>query len=282
MKRRRLRAAGCAALLAAAWLGCDLPPPQQRLLLPAPPESWRARFPGLACRIVWSEPGGGVRGERLPSWPAEASVALPRSAPTPVLAFPVHAGVELLPAGGLCPGERPRLRLSWRHGPVAACLLGLAAAGYPLELLNTDRLLEAADALRLDDPWHLDAALLAESILRGGMRVTDVRASQRRQVELALPAGEWIPASAAAPPIVSDGRALALLPDGFHRLFHRALPLRADVSVSGGAAAALVTAHPFGGQADGQGRAACYHGRDGRPSGAAAFRGQGSLRPGCR
>ncbi len=161
---------------------------------------------------------------------------------------------------------------------MAACLLDLSAAGYRLERLNTTRLLEAVDALRLEDPWHLDTARLARGILSGGLRVTDLSEAERRQVALELPAGEWISDSAAAPALVSDGRALARIPDGFRRLFHRALPLQADVFVSGAAAAALVTGHPFGGQ----GSAACYHGLDGGPSGAAATRGQGSLRPGCR
>jgi len=172
-------------------------------------------------------------------------VELPRAAPTPVLAVPAHAGVEVLPAGGLYPRDGSVFGLSWAEGPVASCLLRLAAAGYDLRQLNTARLLDEVAALGLDDPWHLDTDRLAACIVGGRLRVTDLREAERRELTLALAPGVWLPASAAAPCMVSDGTLSLRLPDGFHRFFHAELPLRADLFVSADGIAARVVPHPF-------------------------------------
>ena len=235
------------ALAACLAAGCALLPAGQpeRVALPDLPPSWLLRFPGLCCELVWPWSDGSLRRLRLAGWPAEALVELPRAAPIPVLAVPIHEGIELLPAGGLYPGDAPKLVLSWAEGPVAACLLRLAAAGCELDRLNVSRLLRETAALALADPWHLDSGHLASRILAGELRVTDLRPAPLREVPLALAAGVWIPASAPAPAAVSDGAALILVPDGFHRFFHGEQALRLDLFVSGAGAAARVVAHPF-------------------------------------
>ncbi len=244
--RRALR---CVAAVAWGCLaaGCALVPETQaeRVRLPELPPAWPRRFPGLCCELAWPGPDGSVRRLRLSGWPQEALLKLPRAAPVPVLAVPLHAGVELLPAGGLYPGEQAHLALSWAEGPVAACLLRLSAAGCDLGRLNTRRLLREAAALALADPWHLDTAHLSARILSGELRATDLRACELRSTRLALEPGAWIAASASAPAVVSDGEALIAAPDGLHRFFHNELALRLDLYVSGTGAAARLATHPF-------------------------------------
>jgi hypothetical protein len=239
------RAAALAAALL-AW-GCALLPGGQaeRVRLPELPPSWLLRFPGLSCRLEWPWTDGTVRTRSLACWPAEAVVELPRAAPVPILAVPIHAGVELLPAGGVYPPDDPPLALSWSDGPVARCLLRLAAAGCDLSLLNTGRLLREAAALELEDPWHLDSGRLSAAISAGSLRVTDLRASDLRPVRLSLPPGLWIRDCAAAPALASDGSLLLPAAEGFRRLFHSELALRVDLFVSAAAAEARVAAHPF-------------------------------------
>lgn len=233
-----------AACLAA---GCALVPQQQaeRVRLPQLPLPWLLRFPGLRCELLWPRPDGTVGRLRLAGWPAEALLELPRAAPTPVLAVPIHAGVELLPAGGVYPPGDPPFALSWSDGPVAACLLRLACAGWDLTRLNTRRLLREAAALALADPWHLDAGRLLDAILAGDLSVTDLREAELRSTPLVLPPGAWIAASAPAAVVESDGAALILAPDGFHRFFHSELTLRLDLFVDGRGATARLAPHPF-------------------------------------
>ncbi len=243
------RAHRCFAALAAACLaaGCALLPEGQteRVRLPDLPQSWRLRFPGLCCELLWPWSDGSVRRRRLAGWPAEALVELPRAAPIPLLAVPIHAGVELLPAGGVYPPDTAMLALSWAEGPLAACLLRLAAGGFDLSRVNTGRLVRETAALALADPWHLDSGHLASRVLAGELRVTDLRGAPLREVPVVLAPGVWIAASAQGPAVVSDGTALIQALDGFHRFFHRELALRLDLFVSGTGAEARVVPHPF-------------------------------------
>ena len=198
------------------------------VVVPAPPESWRAEFPDLSYSIVYLDAGG--RLQRRDGVEAEAAVRLPcsRQQNAPVLAYPGSAAEgssaatgELRPAGALLRGGmETELRLSWADGAVAEVFRALWESGVDAALINGPRLAERMRAA--PDPWTWDVRAIASALAAGEFTAADMDPLPAADVRLRSLTGTWILESPFRPACEADpGGELALqgLSFGIHRLF---------------------------------------------------------------
>ena len=244
MRLNTIRAAAVSVLAAGLTVlaGCDLWQVRWAVQLPELPAVWRHLDVTFELTVVDGRSGAE---QRLPDARAGSRLPLPagRYAATVVLAEPRLGGTRRLalrPAGAVITARGAAsgvLELSWEGGLLASLVLDLWRGGSNPRLLNLGRL-EREIAVRAGaDPWALDRTAILEALQSNAMRVTLIRPRPTHEVELRLPAGEWVWWNPFAAPLHSAGTGTvsAALPTGYHVLLADAGAARAvQVDDAGG------------------------------------------------
>jgi len=193
--------------------------------LPELPEHWKAAFPELRFELQIAREDG--EPQRIP-WPSGGRLNIPKRPNEAALAVPVvrDGRYRLPPAGAVWPmdleDDGRTLAFHWQRGPLAQVLMALSRQGFQPSRLNTIRLDAEMQERSRGDPWSLDLVHLAERLVSGAFRVTDIKALPTRDIGLEVPPGAWFLESPfRSPQPASEGGGLVLsgVPLGAHRLF---------------------------------------------------------------
>ncbi len=205
-------------VLAASVAACAVfgPDAEVQVVLPSPPEHWRAAFAGLGFRIVVPR-GQSMRAERdAAGGESPVAITLDKITNAPVLAYPFDqggagagAGVPglLRPAGGFYPYSLRRrdgeevLALTWEDGAAALVVARLLDRGYDVSLFNVERL--SRYLREAEDPWSWDLEAIAEKIARGDFTAWDVDELPRRDAAVSPGPGTWFLESPFALPLAA-------------------------------------------------------------------------------
>lgn len=234
----------------AVLAGCDLWQEQRLVRLPELPPAWRQFEVVLELTLVDGRDG---REQRLPAAHPGATLALPvgRYAASVIVARPLvtgpategatapepgaDTGRKLRPAGAVVPVSDARagaLEVTWERGLLASLVLDLWRGGANPWLLNLELLDRELTARAAGNPWSLNRQAILAALAADAMSKAAIRPLPEHRVELQLPAGRWVWWNPFAPPLLSDGRSLALaVPDGYHLLLAddgRALALQME------------------------------------------------------
>jgi hypothetical protein len=236
-KNRSTRAVFLASsLFPSLWLlGCSLFDTALNIgvVIPAPPEFWREKLPGLGFSLLYPDFDGRLQWMCVTDFHAPVALACSKRRNAPVLAYP-WSSVDgscavrgaLRPAGGLFPRDLRQgetgleLVLSWEDGAVAEVFRTLWESGLDTGRINGERLAERMRGA--PDPWAWDIVSIAQALASGEFTAYDVDPLPVQDVRLFAPEGEWFLESPFRPSLGSgpDGDLLVEgLSYGLHHLF---------------------------------------------------------------
>jgi hypothetical protein len=141
------------------------------------------------------------------------------------------------PAGGLFPHDagEGELALGWEKGFAASLLLRLEERGYPVEAFNSGRFFRETVLRGGGNPWSLNEELIITTLAGMSFRADRIKPLPSHPVNLALPAGNWLPRNPLAPLAQTDDEGLCnfgYLAEGYHR-YYRIGGGKADIQVQG-------------------------------------------------